>query len=203
MITFGIIGVTVVLSYMAFMNKELMMKLMFIPSVVHEYNEFQRAITHIFIHADWTHLLMNMFVLYNFGPILEHYFTEIRQPNPELHFLLLYFGAGLFATILPYARNKTNPSYMSLGASGSVSGVVFAFICLMPTAPLSIILIPISFPAYVFGILYLLYEYYMDKRGGTGIAHDAHIGGAIFGIIFMLVFHFDRVVTALSSIFGS
>lgn len=201
MITLGILVITGAISFAAFNNKDLMMRLMFIPSAVHDYNEFQRAITHVFIHANWMHLFMNMFVLYNFGTILEKEFVKIGQPFPELHYLLLYFGAGLFATVIPYARNKTNPSYMSLGASGSVSGVLFAFICLMPNTQLQLLFIPVPFPAYVFGVLYLLYEYYMDKRGGTGVAHDAHIGGAVFGIVFMFVFHFERVITALNSIF--
>ncbi len=201
MITLAIIGLTAAISIMAFNNKDLMMRYMFIPYSVHEYNEYQRAVTHVFIHANWAHLLMNMFVLYNFGTILEREFFVMGQPYPELHYLLLYFGAGLFATIIPYARNKNNSSYMSLGASGSVSGILFAFICLMPNTKLMLLFIPVAFPAYVFGVLYLIYEYYMDKRGGTGVAHDAHIGGAIFGIVFMFVFHFDRVVGALASIF--
>jgi membrane associated rhomboid family serine protease len=80
--------------------------------------------------------------------------------------------------------------------------VLFAFICVMPNTPLVFVFLPFfKIPAYLVGIGYLAYEYYLDKRGGTGIAHDAHIGGAIFGIFFMLIFHWDVVIRAMSSIF--
>ena len=202
MVTYIIIAITVLISYRAFMDKQLMMRFMYIPYVVHERNEFERAITHVFIHADWMHLLFNMFVLFNFGVYLEDAFIEMGVAFPMLHYVLLYFGAGLFATLLPYSRHKNNPNYMALGASGSVAGVLFAFICIMPNTPLVFVFLPFfKIPAYVVGIGYLLYEYYMDKRGGTGIAHDAHIGGALFGVAFMLIFHWNTVIKAISSIF--
>jgi membrane associated rhomboid family serine protease len=202
MITLIILVVTGILSYRAFMDNEFMMRWMFIPYIVHHRNEFERAITHIFIHADWIHLFFNMFVLYNFGIELENQFSLMGVATPGLHLATLYFGAGLFATLLPYNRHKYNPNYMALGASGSVAGVLFAFICVMPNTPLVFVFLPFfKIPAYLVGIGYLAYEYYMDKRGGTGIAHDAHIGGAIFGIFFMLIFHWDVVIQAMSSIF--
>jgi membrane associated rhomboid family serine protease len=202
MVTYIIIAITVLISYRAFMDKQLMMRFMYIPYVVHERNEFERAITHVFIHADWMHLLFNMFVLFNFGVYLEDAFIEMGVAFPMLHYALLYFGAGLFATLLPYSRHKNNPNYMALGASGSVAGVLFAFICIMPNTPLVFVFLPFfKIPAYVVGIGYLLYEYYMDKRGGTGIAHDAHIGGALFGVAFMLIFHWNTVIKAISTIF--
>lgn len=136
MVTYIIIAITVLISYRAFMDKQLMMRFMYIPYVVHERNEFERAITHVFIHADWMHLLFNMFVLFNFGVYLEDAFLEMGVAFPMLHYALLYFGAGLFATLLPYSRHKNNPNYMALGASGSVAGVLFAFICIALKFPL-------------------------------------------------------------------
>jgi membrane associated rhomboid family serine protease len=202
MTTYIIIAITILLSYRAFTDKDLMMRMMYIPQIVHERNEFGRAFTHIFIHADWMHLFFNMLVLYNFGLYLEEEFLIMGVSFPQLHFALLYMGAGLFATLLPYSRHKNNPNYMALGASGSVAGVLFAFICVQPEAPLVFVFLPFAkIPAYIVGILYLAYEYYMDKRGGSGIAHDAHIGGALFGICFMLLFHWNKVITAISSIF--
>ena len=202
MITTIIIALTVLISIRAFSDKEFMMRLMFIPNIVHERNEFWRSISHIFIHSDWMHLLFNMIVLYNFGDPIYLEFIKMGVAVPELHFAMLYFGAGLFATVLPYARHKNNPSYMALGASGSVAGVLFAFICIQPDASLTFLFFPFApIPAYVVGILYLAYEFYMDKRGGTGIAHDAHIGGALFGVSFMLIFHWDKVSNAIMSLF--
>jgi membrane associated rhomboid family serine protease len=202
MITLILIAVTGIISYMAFSNYNLKLKYMFVPYAIHHNNEYQRVITHIFLHGDWMHLLFNMFVLFNFGSILEVQFAELGVGFPALHYLLLYFGAALFSTIIPFARHKDNPNYMSLGASGCVSAVLFAYICILPSTPLTFVFFPFfSIPAWAIGLGYLAYEYYMDKRGGTNIAHDAHIGGAIFGIAFMLLFHFKDVQSAILALF--
>ncbi len=202
MVTYAIIAITAIVSYLAFNNYNLRLRMMFIPYSIHTNNEYQRVITHTFIHGDWMHLLFNMFVLFNFGVVLEKHFLVLGVNFVELHYLLLYFGAALFSTIIPYARHKDNPNYMSLGASGCVSAVLFAYICILPDTPLVFIFLPgIPIPAWVIGIGYLAYEYYMDKRGGSGIAHDAHIGGALYGIAFMCIFHFEQVKTAILGLF--
>ena len=110
----------------------------------------------------------------------------------QLHFLILYVVGGLFATLIPYIRHHDDVSYKSLGASGAVSSVIFATILWVPDLPLNIFLIPIDIPAYIFGPMYLAFEYYQDRKGGSGIAHDAHIGGAIFGIVYVLIINFDK-----------
>jgi membrane associated rhomboid family serine protease len=97
---------------------------------------------------------------------------------------------GLFATLIPYSRNQDNPGYRSLGASGAVSAVIFAFVLWNPNVQLLVMFIPMK--AWIFGFVYLAYEFYADKKGNTGIAHDAHIGGAIFGIIFILLIDIER-----------
>ncbi|MFK7786217.1 MAG: rhomboid family intramembrane serine protease, partial [Crocinitomicaceae bacterium] len=108
----------------------------------------------------------------------------------------------LFATIVPYIRNKDNPGYRSLGASGAVSAVIFAAILWNPEMRLSLFFIPIAIPAYIFGPLYLLFEFYMDKRGGGRIAHDAHIGGAIFGVLYVLIINIDKGKEFINLFFG-
>jgi len=202
MVTLIIIAATGIISYMAFNDYNLKLRFMFIPYTINHNKEYQRILTHTVIHGDWMHLLFNMFVLYNFGSILEAKFIEMQVLLPELHYLLLYFGAALFSIIIPYVRHKDNPDYMSLGASGCVSAVLFAYICILPATPLTFVFFPFfSIPAWAIGLGYLAYEYYMDKKGGSGVAHDAHIGGAIFGIAFMLVFHFNDVKDAALSLF--
>jgi membrane associated rhomboid family serine protease len=202
MVTIVLIAATGILSYMAFKDYNLKLKYMFIPYSIHHNNEYHRVLSHSFLHGDWMHLLFNMFVLFNFGSPLEREFTELGVGVPALHFLLLYFGAAFFSTIIPFARHKENPNYMSLGASGCVSAVLFAYICILPDTPLQFIFFPFfSIPAWAIGIAYLAYEYYMDKRGGSHIAHDAHIGGAMYGIAFMLLFHFKDVKDAIFALF--
>lgn len=192
-VTIVIIIATVLLSMRAFKDADIKYKWIFYPYKVKRQNEFYRIISHVFIHGDTMHLIFNMFVLFSFGGIMEFIFTNyFGQGLGSLHFILLYFLGGLAASIWPYMRNKDNPNYMSLGASGAVSAVLFASILWMPEGGIYLLFIPFEIPAWLFGILYLGFEYYMSKKGGTGIAHDAHFGGAVFGILYVLLINFDK-----------
>lgn len=194
---------TVIISINGFNNRGLLERWMYIPYEVKHYNAFDRIFKHLFVHADVMHLSFNMLSLYFLGEFLEYQLVDsYGLGRGELHFLTLYFGGGLFATLFPYIRNQNNPSYRSLGASGAVSSVIFATILWNPTMPLAIMFIPIAIPAYIFGPLYLAFEFWADRRGGTGIAHDAHIGGALFGILYTLIINPDTGRFFLSLIFG-
>lgn len=208
-----IILLTVIVSLMAFNNRSMLERMMFIPyAVKHEKNQF-RILSHILIHADWAHLLFNMISLYFLGSHLLNasgfYYADgggglIANYGPiggQLHFLAIYVLGALFATVIPFMRNKDNPHYRSLGASGAVSAIIFASIMWDPGMKLQFIFLPIPIPAYIFGPLYLLYEFYADKKGGTGIAHDAHIGGAIFGIVYVLIINIEKGKAFFESIF--
>ncbi|RYM33314.1 rhomboid family intramembrane serine protease [Brumimicrobium glaciale] len=192
-VTIVIIIATVLISLRAFKDGDFKYKWIFYPFKVKRENEFYRIISHIFIHGDTMHLIFNMFVLFSFGGIMEFIFSSYFGVGlGSLHFVLLYFLGGLAASIWPYLRNKDNPNYMSLGASGAVSAVLFASILWMPEGGIYLLFIPFEIPAWLFGILYLGFEYYMSKKGGTGIAHDAHFGGAIFGILYVLIINFPK-----------
>ncbi len=182
-----IIAATVLVSFNAFQNKPLMEKCSFSPYLIKKSGEYNRMLLHIFIHADYSHLLFNMFSLFFLGEIL---FKSLMQFNPDtgiLHFYIIYFVGGLFATIGPYYRNQNNSSYASLGASGCVSAVVFAFILWHPQLELMLLFFPFPIPAYIFGPIYLALEFFALRKGKGNIAHDAHIGGALFGIIYILL----------------
>jgi membrane associated rhomboid family serine protease len=192
-ITLIIIIVTVLLSIRAFNSEEVKSKWVFYPYRVKRDNESYRILSHMFIHGDYMHLFFNMFVLYSFGRNMEYIFGETYGAVVgSTHFLVLYLVGGLAASIWPFIRNKDNPNYMSLGASGAVSAVLFAAILWMPGNEIYLMFIPIGIPAWIVGILYLGFEYYMSKKGGTGIAHDAHFGGAVFGIAYVLFINFDK-----------
>jgi membrane associated rhomboid family serine protease len=198
-----ILLVTIFISINGFNNRHMLERWMYIPYDVKYHNAFVRLFSHMFVHADVLHLSFNMLSLYFLGEFLEYQLIEFFGfMNGEFHFVILYFGGGLFATLIPYIRNQNNPSYRSLGASGAVSSVIFATILWNPTMPLSIMFLPIAIPAYIFGPLYLAFEYWADKRGGTGIAHDAHLGGALFGIVYTLIINFDTGKFFLNLIFG-
>ena len=203
-ITLIIVVVTTGVSLWAFSNESILQRTMFNPYVIKVRNEWFRTISHAFVHANFPHLLINMYVLYTFGSTVEQIFTNQRYfnalfPGTEFwgastglfNYAVLYIGGILFAVIPAFRKHSNNPNYNSLGASGAVSAVVMALIVLLPTTTLSIIFLPIQFPAFVGGLAYLGYEYYMNKRGGSGIAHDAHLWGALFGIVYMLTLELD------------
>ncbi len=190
-ITIVLIAVTCLISFLAFNDSNLKNKLIFSPYMYSKKNAWWLVLTHGFIHADYIHLFFNMYVLYAFGLNVEAFFGSMNQIGP-LYFILLYIGGMVFATLPSIVKNRENPSYRSLGASGAVSAIVFAFIVLAPTAGMGLIFLPgISIPAFIFGVLYLLAENYMSKKGNTNIAHEAHIAGAIFGLIFLAFFDFE------------
>ena len=168
---------------------------MLVPYNVNHFKEYYRIVSHGFIHADGTHLFFNMFVLWEFGTTVE---AEMGGSFP-----VLYFGALLTATIPALTKHKDNANYRSLGASGAVSAVLMAFIVAHPTQPLLLFFI-IPMPAIFAGVLFFLYERHMQKNGGSGIAHDAHIYGALFGLLFSIVkdpSSIDRMVSAIIQLF--
>jgi membrane associated rhomboid family serine protease len=163
-------------------------RLKFNPWLIREKKQSWRFLTHAFVHAGWTHLLINMFVLYSFGRMVETGYVQIFGLGKGLlNYGLLYFGGILFATLLDYGRQKANPYYDAVGASGAVAAVVFASIILSPKSTLFIFPLPIPIPAFIFGILYLVYSAYMGKRGGDNIGHNAHFLGAVYGILLTII----------------
>lgn len=147
--------------------------------VVREHTWYE-LITSGFLHANFGHLFVNMFTLYFFGQIMEYRLGPI-------YFLALYLTAMIVAGIPSVIKYKDNPDYATLGASGAVSGVLFAYIYLYPLRSIYLLFIPIPIPAFVFGILYLAYSMYESKQERGKINHEAHIAGALWGIVYLLV----------------
>jgi len=187
-ITFIIIIATVVVSIIAFKNEQVMENLIFYPPAVTDKNEYYRFITSGFIHADVAHLAFNMISFFLFSnALVEPAFMEFFGDYGRAMLLLMYLLALIVALLPTYFKNKNNENYRSLGASGAVSAVVFAGIMISPLSQLGFFIIPPIIPGFIFGPLYLVLSFYMDKRGGDNINHSAHIWGALFGVIFMIV----------------
>ena len=179
--------VTIFVSLNAWKNDSLFERMLYSPYKTKHNKEYYRIFSHMFIHADTTHLAFNMFSLYFLGSVLEsNLIDQYGFFSGEFHFFLIYFFGGIFATLIPYSRNQDNPSYRSLGASGAVSSVIFAAILWNPTMQLGLLFIPIQIPAYIFGFIYLLYSIYGMKAQNDNIGHTAHIGGALAGFAFTL-----------------
>jgi membrane associated rhomboid family serine protease len=187
MITLIIIAITVVVSIVAMDNHTLKNKLMFNAYMIRHNREAYRFLSNGLIHADWLHLIFNMYALWMFGQGVESMYNAVYEGKGVLFFILLYVGALVMSSLYSYEKHKDDIYYNSLGASGAVSAVVFAFIVLNPTAPLGLLFIPGRIPAYLFGIILLGIEHYLSRRGNTGIAHDAHFWGSIFGVVFTIV----------------
>ena len=187
-VTYIIAGLTVIPSLIAFSNHKLIDKLIFWPYSIWRNNEWYRLITCSFIHADLGHLFFNMFALISFGNYVEASFASLFGAKGALIYGLMYFLAVGTADLYNLFKRKDDYNYRSLGASGGVSAVVFAFILLQPFGGIYLFFIPIPIPAFVFGGLYLFYCAYMAKRGTDNIGHIAHFTGSIFGFIFPLFF---------------
>ena len=199
-ITFAIILITCIVSIISFNNSNVKKELILSPYKVLNEKKVWLLITHAFIHADYLHLFFNMYVLYMFGPYLELYF-DYNASLGFISYILFYILSAIFATIPALYKNGNNPNYLSLGASGAVSAMVFAYIVLNPLRELGIILLPgIWIPGFIFGILYLVAENYMSKKKYSNIAHDAHISGSLFGVFFILFFDLKNASNFIETI---
>lgn len=182
-----IVVMTAVISVVAFRDRTLLAKLMFNPYLVKHSNQWYRAVTHAFIHSGWMHLFVNMWVLWIFGEIVEQSFTAYRGTLGIAGYVGLYLGGILFATLSSFKKHQDNFNYNSLGASGAVAAVLFSAIYFNPTMNLYLVFIPIPIPAVIFGIGYLILEWYLDKQSNDNVAHDAHFWGAAFGFTFSVI----------------
>lgn len=181
--TLAIIIITVIVSYAAMQRSDVFAKLQFNAYLIKHGKEWYRALSHALVHAGWLHLLVNMWVLWNFGTVAEQFFEAYRGELGMVMYLALYVGGVLFSTLPAYRKHQDNFNYNAVGASGAVSAALFSAIYFMPTMGIYIMFIPIAIPAFVVGPLYLAYEWYQHKQSSDNVAHDAHFWGAAFGFV--------------------
>ena len=178
-ITIIIIGVNVVISLKGFKDYGFFEKYKFnIGSI--KRGEQIRMLSSGFLHVDEMHLFFNMFTLYFFADEVINYLGPIN-------FVIVYFGSLIMGNVLSFYFHKHEYHYSAVGASGAVTGVLYAAILLNPNMSLYMMFIPIAIPAYLFGIGYLLYSIYGMKKSVGNIGHDAHFGGAIGGYVITLI----------------
>lgn len=142
--------------------------------------QYETIVTSGFVHADLPHLLFNMVTFYFFAFPLE------RQIGPA-KFAVLYFLGLVLSDLGTWRKHRNDPQYASLGASGAISAVLFASIVYFPWQKLFIIPIPVPIPAPLFAIGYVAYSWYSARHPRGRINHDAHLGGAVFGLAFVLL----------------
>lgn len=184
-----IIAANVIFSWMAFNNVALFEKYKFRIGDVLENKEYIRLISSGFLHVDMTHLIFNMIAFYSFGLMMQYFVSPVQ-------FIILYFGSLLAGDLLALFFNKNNYNYSAVGASGAVSGVVFASILFFPFGDITFIFLPfIKIPSWLFGILYLLYTVYGMNKSNDNIGHEAHLGGAVAGVVLALFFEPALAIT--------
>lgn len=180
--TVTLVLVTVLLSVAAFNDNRMADKLILWPAKMRQPGEYYRLLTSGFIHADWTHLLFNMFTMFFIGRIVEAKFMEYGL-TPWLY-VLMYLMGIVVASLPSFYKHQNNPYYRSLGASGGVASVLFSLVYFSPWTMIRVVIIPM--PNILFAVLYLIYSAYMSRRGQGTINHDAHFWGAVFGFLFTL-----------------
>jgi len=183
-ITFIILTVTGLVSWRAFEQSALFEKLLHSPYRVKHNKQYYRLFSHMLVHADGIHLALNMFVFYSFGRVMESIFTLNWGPlKGRLLFIALYVLGGVAATLPSMRKHSDNHGYNSVGASGAVSALLMAYMVLFPLNEIAFFFIPM--PAFIGVFVFFLLEHFMKRNVRTNIAHDAHIWGALFGIVFV------------------
>ena len=184
-VAFVILVITVGLSLAGlYGSPKIIERNLFRPYYLLRRKQYDTVITSGFVHADLMHLIFNMLTFYFFAFGLERWIGSVR-------FALLYLVGLLVSHAGTYYKQKNNPEYASLGASGAISAVLFAAIVYNPDQSLFIIPIPVPIPAPLFALGYLAYSWYASKNPHGRINHDAHLGGAVAGLLFVALTDFD------------
>jgi membrane associated rhomboid family serine protease len=185
MIEPGIVGILLIVaniffSYKGFTNSLFFDGYKFEVDRILVSKDYKRLITSGFLHVSWTHLIFNMLSLLAFSGLLESNLGEIK-------FLIIYFASLIGGDLLSLFVHRNHGDYTAVGASGAVCGVIFASIALFPGLGIGLFGIPISIPSWLYGILYVLISIYGIKSNKGNIGHDAHLGGALIGLIVALL----------------
>lgn len=184
-----IFAFTIATSLYAFSNPQVLARMMLHPyAIQRDKSKLYTIFTSGLVHADYGHLIFNMFTFYFFGFSLENYFVAASGSVGHLLFAVLYILSLVLSDIPTIIQQKNNPGYYSLGASGAISAVLFGFILFEPKAMLGIFMI-IPMPAYIFAVLYIGYCIWASKNSNDRINHDAHLFGALAGLILTIVMH--------------
>ncbi|MBO0950964.1 rhomboid family intramembrane serine protease [Fibrella forsythiae] len=183
MASYGSIGlllvvVTSLITFSAFRRASLLSRYAFSVEGILIHKEYGRLISSGFVHADWKHLLFNMYSLMAFAGTLE----QVAGP---LHVLIIYFASLVGGNLLALFINRNNTGYRAVGASGAIAGIIFAVIVLFPGISINPLFMPFRIPAWIYGLFYTLFSIYGIKSRNDNIGHEAHLGGAVVGVLSM------------------
>ncbi len=183
--TVGIISIVIILvnvlfSYQGFSRLDLFNRYMFWVDGIRTYRQYDRLVTSGFLHTGWFHLIVNMYVLYEFSRFFEY----VGSP---FYFILLYVGSLVGGNLLALWIRQHNPGYRAVGASGAVSGLLFAYAAFAPWQTIYLFFFIPMWP-WVFALIYVAFSIYGIRSQRDNIGHEAHLGGAIVGLLITLAF---------------
>jgi membrane associated rhomboid family serine protease len=170
-----------IVSYQGFRSKDFLETYKFEVEKIRVYKQYRRLVTSAFLHVNWLHLLLNMFTLYFFGAAI----IDVLGMVP---FFIIYFASLVGGNLFALAVHKHQSLYSSVGASGATNGIVFACIALFPQLAIGLFFIPLSIPLWVYGLLYMAYSIYGVRSKKNNIGHDAHLAGALTGLLLAILF---------------
>lgn len=171
-----LVATNVLISYKGLTNEAFFEKYMFRIDSILLYKDYKRLITSGFLHGDWQHLIVNMITLVLFGRLME-------SVTGSANFLLIYFSSLIAGDILTLFIHRNHGDYSAIGASGAVCGVMFSYIAMFPEAGVQSLIIPIPITSWVYGVLYVAYSIFSIKAERDNVGHDAHLGGALVGML--------------------
>ena len=194
-----IMAVTILVSVLAWRNEQWFNGLLLHPFSVVQRGQWYRMFSYGLVHANWGHLIVNMFTLYFFGRVTEMSYVYLWGGKGHLLYALLYVSA-LAVSCIQDVRKQADVSFPFM-LQHRRPKVLFASILLWPTQKIFIFFIPIGIPAFIFGILFLAYSVYMAKKGEDNIGHATHFIGAVYGFLFALLFNYKLIFLFLEQIF--
>jgi membrane associated rhomboid family serine protease len=175
-----IIIVNAYVSYRGFSDRAFFERHIFHVERIVAYRELMRIVSSAFLHANWPHLIFNMFALYTFGAVVQRMFGIGG-------YLFIYFGSLVAGSLLALYIHRSHGAYRAVGASGAVSGVIFASIVAFPHGSIMFLFLPVEIPAWLFGIGFVLISIFGIGARVGNIGHEAHLGGAIAGVVIALI----------------
>lgn len=188
-LTYILMGITIVVSLYAFNKPKVLGALILNPYAVSQRRQYYRFVTSGFIHNDHMHLIFNMFSFYFFGTAVESVLKQLSGKEwGGVLFIALYILAIVASDIPSYLKHRNNPRYNSLGASGGVAAVIFAFILFLPLENIYIYA-ALPVPGFILGTLYVIFSWYQGRKANDNINHDAHLYGALFGFVFCAIIY--------------
>lgn len=184
-VTYALMAIIGFVTYYAWQKPAVHQRLMLNPYKVQNQKQFDRLLTSGFVHNNGIHLFLNLFTLYFFGGAIEKIFFIYFGQLGNVYYLTLFLSAIVVANLPTYFKHRKHSHYNSLGASGGVSALVLAFILFDPLRDLCLYAV-LCLPGYILGAVFIAYSIIMGKRGQDNINHDAHLFGALYGLVFII-----------------